>query len=124
MCILCLSFDSGASDDCDALRMSFDNDLLLLEEMAKFQGDLNQKFTEQVQKDFAAQTTGILDELQRAQAVKIAFARKRLGRSVDAKKAALKRVKAAYCTKCSRLEGGKFSNCERCPENPDCQPKQ
>lgn len=71
-----------------------------LEQLVSQESALSKEFSQSVARDFSSQVEGLVGELDRNKAMKVAFARKRLTRNIDATKAKIGLLKKEYCKSC------------------------
>lgn len=101
------------------LRASTDR----IDELLKLKKELNEKFEQYVTEDYKAQTENLFDELHRSAAIKVAFARKKLEKSLQTQKSSLEAVSQEYFTKCGgdpSAPSVKAAVCSRCPDSSVC----
>lgn len=92
---------SQADGTCPALKGRLEKEIAGLTSLNNTYQELNARFEESVQDDFTAQAEGFLDEIRRNEAVKLAFARKRLNQNRELKKQQVQTLRAQYCPKCN-----------------------
>lgn len=86
--------------------------------------ELDKRFNASVREHFNSQAEGVFDEYKQNEAVKIAFARKKLGKTIETQKTKVRDLRAHYCETCFPAKltpKNRTSNCEKCPENPECK---
>lgn len=111
----------ASANPCVAQGKRLDAEILEYFEQTTAFEEIDRRFQESVKQDFNAQTEGLLDEIKRNEAVKIAFARKRLMRSMEVRREKLARARAEFCVNCRDVrESGGLPYCERCPNRPEC----
>lgn len=123
--ILTLFWCAGvpAAKLCEELPGKIGKERKELEDMIRDSHALNEKFTESVKRDFHAQSEGMIEDIHRNEAVKVAFARKKLHKAIEKKRAAVAALKSEYCAKCfiKEVEAQKKVACEFCPEDGRCR---
>lgn len=115
--------EARASDDCLKMYLQMKRDTERVEELNRLKAELGQKFTDHVKQDFDAQAEGLIDEVHRSQALKVAFAQKRLIRTIEAKTRSIAAVNSEYCAKCvDKVKNGDAAGeiCSYCPDAPAC----
>lgn len=112
---------SQGNDVCPAFKDRVEKEVKALDELTQSYEELNKKFEQSVQDDFTAQAEGLIDGLRRNEAVKLAFARKRLGQTLETKRAQVKALRQSYCPKCSEKGSPDIAGrCRRCPDDKSC----
>jgi len=113
---------SQANDICPSFKDRLDKEIKLLNGLSQSYQELNEKFEQSVEADFTAQAEGFIDSIRRNEAVKLAFARKKLGATLDLKKEQVKQLRGNYCVKCTEKNSlDRAGRCERCPDDKVCQ---
>jgi len=101
MCTGPSAVSSQANGVCSALRPRLEKEVAALTGLNENYRELNAKFEESVHEDFTSQAEGFLDEIRRNEAVKLAFARKRLGQNLALKKQQVQQLRSQYCPHCT-----------------------
>jgi hypothetical protein len=112
-----------ATSSCSELGHKVDGQSAALAEMLDLQRELEEKFQTKIAADVSAQTDGILDELSRNEAIKVAFAKKRLAKNIESKRVELAASQNEYCFQCRGeilLPDLHAKYCSRCPQQKGC----
>lgn len=93
-----------------------------LQELIGLNHELDTKFDEYVKADFASQSEGLLDDLHRNAALKVAFARKRLNRAIEVQQHKVKSSGDGYCETCKwDRKSKKKEYCSVCDAEGECE---
>jgi len=127
-CVLLLAtlpaLSLASANHCTVLSNRIDDSENQLDELVKRREEMNREFKEHVSEDLTAQAEGVLDELHRNAAIKISFARRKLGRAIDEKTSTVGSMKKGYCSDCESAAKNifaKVSFCTKCPDRSSCQ---
>jgi len=110
------------AESCQDLSIQLEKDSSRLIELLKLREELEEKFQGYVSQDFKEQTEGVFQGLNRNAAIKAAFARKKITKSIEKQKVTVATTKESFCDKCRSLasEQEKSAFCQRCPNKPEC----
>jgi len=111
------------AESCEELNSKIDQENTTLRQLLSQQKEVDEKFQRNVINDLITMAEGIFDKSHRDAAVKTAYARKRLQKSIDAHQATLKSVRDEFCSRCrnsAKNAAAKIIYCEKCPEKPEC----
>ncbi len=95
-----IGFSASLFADCKSDRRAFDEEAKLLIKLNKQLEELNQKFANCAKADFDSQTEGIIDSVKRGEAIKAAYAKRKLSKKIEDKTTDLAHVKKQLCEKC------------------------
>lgn len=111
----------AAQVDCNELFESARKDQTRLQELIGLNHELDTKFDEYVKADFTSQSEGLLDDLHRNAALKVAFARKRLNRAIEVQQLKVKTSGDSYCGSCKPdRKSQKKDYCSVCDTEGEC----
>ena len=109
---------------CGDAEKQLDSEIKDLRRHLESWDELDRRFGSSVRDHFNSQAEGVFDELKQNEAVKIAFARKKLVKTIEAQKSKVRDLRASYCDKCFPTKltpKNQASNCEKCPDKPECK---
>ncbi len=111
---------------CPLLSEKIDDTEMQILDLQRTRDELSAKFKDLVVDDVKAQAEGLLDEVQKNEAIKVSYTRRKLTKSIDDKTAFVKAVREEYCVRCAtsiKNEFAKASFCAKCPGKIDCDLK-
>ncbi|MBI4402970.1 MAG: hypothetical protein HY537_02340 [Deltaproteobacteria bacterium] len=128
--LLALALSMGAiafgKPSCEDLDISIDRSLAMLNESLRLQDELKTKFEHYIEQDFVDQSEGLISQINRSAASKVAFAKKKLARLIENQDKTLADLKGQFCNHCSSnttVQDFRQRFCARCPDHTVCWPK-
>lgn len=92
--------DGKSSINCPGKQKELDKQLSRIEQLKSEESQLTKQFSDSVEKDFSSQVEGVVGELHRNKALKVAYAKKRLARSIASTQDTLEDLRKDFCTNC------------------------
>lgn len=123
--VLFIAASASAEESCQVLNERINKENALLVEFNQQLQGISDEFDKRVSEDLWAQVEGAIDKNLRDTAIKTAFVKKRLTKTIDDKTALLGTLKRDFCSKCAKSpknEAARMAFCEKCPQNPVCTP--
>lgn len=111
---------------CPVLSEKIDDTDIEIAELTHAREELLAKFKGLVVEDVKAQADGLIDELQKNEAIKVSYTRRKLTKSIEDKTSFAKSIREEYCVRCVnslKNEFAKASFCAKCPGKIECDSK-
>ncbi len=102
-----------SADSCGIVAGKVEKQAAEVKELEDRHAEMSKSYDSHLGDDFAKQPSGLVDKLQRNEALKVIYARNKLEQSITSKKTALGAAKKELCGKCPRAAG-----CARAAASP------
>ncbi len=112
-----------AAESCQDLVRTAGVERKSITELKALQDELQEKFKGFVDEDFSALVEGMNDALAHHEAIKAAFARKKLAKKMQERTHSYNSFLKSFCGQCKDLvesNDGKRKYCTHCTEEPHC----